>query len=125
MTLGPVQVVVLGFDEPDFRGQMLAEINRLRESDVVRLIDLIVVRKHEDGTVEHVHRSDLTPDQAEEFGATVGALLGFGAAGLEGAELGAEAGAAAMAESGGVLDEDVWYLDDAIPAGSAAAIALL
>jgi hypothetical protein len=52
----------------------------LRDSDVVRLVDVLVVRKDEDGNVEHVQRSDLTAEEAEEFGATVGALIGFGPA---------------------------------------------
>jgi uncharacterized membrane protein len=125
MPIGPVQLLVIGFDDPDFRGQILAEIDRLRESDVARVIDMIVVRKDERGHVERLQRSDLTPEQAEEFGATVGALMGFGAAGLEGAEIGAEAGAEAMAESGTVLDEDVWFVEDSIPPGTAAAVALL
>jgi uncharacterized membrane protein len=126
MTIGPVQVLVLGFENPDFRGEIVAEIDRLRQSGTVRLIDAIVVRKHDDGTVQSVHRSDLTQDESAELGATVGALIGFGAAGLEGAELGAEAGAEAGAESNEILDEDhVWYIEESIPAGSAAAIVLL
>jgi uncharacterized membrane protein len=126
MTIGPVQVLVLGFEHPDFRGQVLAEIDRLRAADTVRLVDALVVRKHEDGTVEKVQRSDLTQLESAELGATVGALIGFGAAGLEGAELGAEAGAEAGAESNEILDEEnFWYIEEAIPPGSAAAIVLL
>ena len=126
MTIGPVQVLVLGFDQPDFRGDILAEIDRLRQADTVRLIDLLVVRKDENGTIEKLRRSDLTQEESAELGATVGALIGFGAAGVEGAELGAEAGAEAGAESNEILnDENFWYVDEAIPPGSAAAIALL
>ncbi len=54
-----------------------------------------------------------------------GALLGLGAAGEEGIEAGAVAGAEAMA-GGQMYDaEDVWLLADQIPPGMTAAIALL
>jgi uncharacterized membrane protein len=124
MTMGPVQLLVVGFEGGDFKGEILAELVRLRENDIVRLIDLAFVRKDADGRVEKMMRSDLSPEEAEAFGAVVGALIGFGAAGDEGAELGAVEGAAAL-EDGHVLDEEVWYVDDAIPNGTAAAVALL
>lgn len=124
MTMGPVQLLMVGFEGVEFEGEILAELDRLRENDIVRLIDLVFVRKDADGKVEKILRSDLSPEEAEAFGATVGALIGFGAAGEEGAELGAIEGAAAL-EDGHVFDEEVWYVDDAIPNGTAAAVALL
>ena len=125
MAVGPVQILVIGFNEPDFRGQIRAELDRLRESDVVRLIDAIVVTKDDDGNLERMQLSDLTPEEAEEFGAMAGALIGFGFGGdEESMEAGAAMGAAA-GEDGHILDEDIWYVDDAIPNGSAAAIALI
>jgi uncharacterized membrane protein len=125
MPLGPVQLLVIGFDQPEFKGAIRAELDRLRESDVVRLIDAIVVRKDEEGQVEKLQVSDLSTDEAEEFGALVGALVGFGFGGdEESMEAGAVLGVAA-GEDGHVIDEDIWYIDDAIPNDSAAAIALI
>lgn len=125
MSFGPVQILVIGFDEPKFEGKIMAELNRLREHDVVRLIDLMVVRKDDDGNIEHVQTTDLSQDELEDFGAIVGALIGVGVDAEEGAEAGAVLGATAM-EGGHVFDEsNMWYVDDAIPPGSAAAIALL
>ena len=119
MAMGPVQLLVIGFEDPEFKGDIRAELDKLRESDVIRLIDAIVVRKDEDGNVEKIQISDLTTEEAEEYGATVGALIGFGFGGDEenmeaGAVLGAVAG-----EDGHILGEDSWYVDDAIPNGSA------
>jgi uncharacterized membrane protein len=125
LTLGPVQMLIVGFTGDNFDGSIMEELDRLKEHDIVRLIDLLFVRKNEDGEIEVVQRSDLDADEAQEFGAIVGALVGFGAEGEEGAEYGALAGAAEL-EDGHVFDDDaVWYLGDAIPDGTAAAVALL
>jgi uncharacterized membrane protein len=125
MAFGPIQILVVGFEDPEFTGEIRAELERLRDNDVVRLVDLLVVRKDDDGNVERMQHSDLSQEELEDFGAVVGALIGVGADGEEGAEAGAILGAAAM-EGGHVFEsKDTWYVDDAIPPGSAAAIALL
>ena len=125
MAIGPVQMLVLGFEDPNFTGEILAELQRLKEQDIVRLIDAMAVQKDADGEITALQISDLSPEEAEEFGAVVGALIGLGEAGEEGIEAGAAAGAEAL-EDGHVFDEaEVWYAADAIPAGSAAAIALI
>jgi hypothetical protein len=38
----------------------------LRDNDVVRVIDLLVVKKNDDGEVEVMQRSDLTTDEARD-----------------------------------------------------------
>jgi uncharacterized membrane protein len=124
MALGPVQMLVLGFEDPKFKGEVLEELKRLKEADIVRVIDAAVIKKNEDGSVDTLHTSDLSKEEAMEFGAIVGALIGLGAEGEEGVEAGAIAGAEAL-EDGHVFDEDVWYVADAIPTGTATAIALL
>ena len=125
MTLGPVQLLVVGFDDPDFKGRIRAELDRLRNTDVIRLIDAIIVRKDANGELDVVQESDLSIDEAEAFGAYAGALIGLGADGEEGAVIGAELGAAA-GEDGHILDEEqVWYIADTIPANTAATVALV
>ncbi|MFL5928349.1 MAG: DUF6325 family protein [Gaiellaceae bacterium] len=127
MTVGPVQLLVLGMEGTEPQPELRAELDRLRNSDTVRLIDLLVVRKDGDGKTTFEQRSDLTADEATEVGALAGALLGLGLGeGDEDAAL-ALAGAGAEAGSDGhLIDEDtVWYLEDAIPADSSAAIALV
>ena len=41
MAIGPVQLIVLGFNHPDFHGEVIAELQRLRDTDTVRVIDSI------------------------------------------------------------------------------------
>jgi uncharacterized membrane protein len=125
MAIGPVQMLIVGFEGPEFKGEILEELTRLKDADIIRLIDLVVVKKDNEGNIETLHTSDLDEDSALEFGAIAGALIGLGAAGEEGAEEGAMAGAEAMAD-GQVFDDDqVWYAADAIPNGTAAGVALI
>jgi hypothetical protein len=110
MALGPVQLLVVRFDRTDFSGEVLAELDRLREGEAVRLLDMLVVHKGDDGVVRPLDHADLMADGS---GAVVGALIGLGAAEGE-------------AEGGPfTADGEFWSLDDAIPHDSAAALALV
>jgi len=124
MAMGPVQVLVVGFGEDaEFKGEALAELKRLRDADIVRVVDLLFVHKDADGSVQKLEIAD--EDELTKLGAVAGALIGLGAGGEEGAEAGALVGAAAMAD-GELYDEaEVWYIADAIPEGMTAAIAVL
>ena len=88
MAIGPVQLIVLGFNHPDFHGEVIAELERLRESDTVRVIDALAVHKDAEGEIEVAHLSNLTKDEAIELGSKVGALIGLGIEGEEGLEAG-------------------------------------
>jgi uncharacterized membrane protein len=127
MAIGPVQLIVLGFNHPDFHGEIIAELERLRQSDTVRVIDSMAVYKDAAGEIEVEHLSNLTEQEAIELGSKIGALVGLGIAGEEGAEAGAEAGAErAAAEGIDVFDDsDEWDVLEDIPNDSAAALILL
>jgi uncharacterized membrane protein len=126
MAIGPVQLIVLGFTHPDFHGEIIAELERLRESDTVRVIDALAVYKDAAGEVEVEHLSNLSQDEAIELGSKVGALVGLGIEGEEGAVVGAEAGAEAAADGMRVFDEEAeWDVIEDIPNDSAAALVLL
>ena len=124
MTIGPVQLLIVGFAGGEFKGEIASVLADLRERDVIRLIDMGFVRKDDDGLITMIEHSDLSQDETIEFGATVGALIGLGAAGEEGAEAGAIAGAEAALD-GGMIEDQVWYIADEIPEGTAAAVALI
>jgi uncharacterized membrane protein len=123
MTLGPVQLLTVGFDEPNFTGAIMAEFKRLAEHDIVHLVDVLIVAKDDDGNVTQLEMSDRP--ELQEFGALAGALLGLGAAGEKGMVAGAEAGANAMADGKMYDPEQVWVLADEIPPGMTAAIIML
>jgi uncharacterized membrane protein len=126
MAIGPVQLIVLGFNHPNFHGEVIEELERLRDSDTVRVIDALAVHKDADGEIEVAHLSNLTKDEAVELGSKVGALIGLGIEGEEGLEAGAEAGAEAAADGVEVFsDEQAWDVLEDIPNDSAAALLLL
>jgi uncharacterized membrane protein len=126
MAIGPVQLIVLGFDHPQFHGEIIAELERLRESDTVRVIDSLAVYKDADGEVEVEHLSNLTEDEARELGSKVGALVGLGIEGDKGFEAGAIAGAEAAEDGIEVFsDEEAWDVLEDIPNDSAAALLLI
>ncbi|HTS96128.1 MAG TPA: hypothetical protein VMI33_05870 [Streptosporangiaceae bacterium] len=128
MAIGPVQLLVLGFNQPDFHGEIIAELERLRASDTVRVIDSLVVYKDAGGELEAEHLSNLTEQEAIEYGSKIGALIGLGFDGEEGMEAGAAVGAEAAADQGGVrafTGEEAWDVLEDIPNDSAAALILL
>src|SRR6266581_1360525 len=127
MAIGPVQLIVLGFTNPDFHGEIIAELERLRESDMVRVIDSLAVYKDEAGELEVEHLSNLTEDEAIELGSKIGALIGLGIEGEEGMEAGAVAGAEETAAEGINVfgDAGEWDVLEDIPNDSAAALILL
>jgi uncharacterized membrane protein len=119
MAIGPVQLIVLGFDHPDFHGEIIAELERLKASDTVRVIDSLAVYKDAEGDVAVEHLSNLSEDEAIELGSKVAALVGLGIEGEEGD---------AAEESGAVdvfTDEQAWDVIEDIPNDSAAALVLI
>ena len=126
MAIGPVQLIVLGFDHPDFRGEIVAELERLRESDTVRVIDALAVHKDAAGELEVEHLSNLTGEEAKELGRTVGALIGLGIEGEEGMVAGAAAGEEAAGNGVHAFsDEEAWDVLGDIPPDTAAALLLI
>jgi hypothetical protein len=103
---GPVQVLVVGFDHPTFSGEVLAEFTRLRNAGIVRLVDLLLVSRTADGTLETLTAPD-----------GIDAGLGGLAVALFAQRDGGGSDPAAGAEA--------WSLTDVIPVGTAAAVALV
>jgi uncharacterized membrane protein len=127
MAIGPVQLIVLGFGHPGFHGEVIAELERLRESDAVRVIDAVAVYKDADGELEVEHLSNLTEEEAIELGSKIGALIGLGVEGEEGMEAGAALGAE-QAGADGIrvfAGAEEWDVLEDIPNDSAAALILL
>jgi uncharacterized membrane protein len=128
MAIGPVQLLVIGFDQPDFEGEVLEELTRLKDNDMIKVIDALVVYKDAEGEMEAMHLSNLTTEEAKEVGSKVAALIGLGFQGEEGMEAGYQVGGEIAEEQGGIeffSDEEAWDVLEEIPNDSAAALILL
>ena len=107
--MGPVQVLVVGLDQPSLRGEVLAELARLREAGIVRLVDLLLVCRGDDGTFETLEAPPWMPAGLGELAAAV---------------IGGPAGDALSGDADAVNDS-LWSLAEAVPPGTTAAVALL
>jgi uncharacterized membrane protein len=127
MAIGPVQLIALGFTNPNFQGEVIAELEKLRQNDTIRVVDALAVYKSADGEIEVEHLSNLTDDEAVEFGSKVAALVGLGIDGEEGASAAAEAEAEEVSSKGLKVfdDSDAWDVVADIPPDSAAALLLI
>jgi uncharacterized membrane protein len=123
--LGPVQMLSLVFEGSRFKGEILPELERLKDAGLVRIVDLLVIRKDAAGSIATLTSSDLDWEEATEYGAYVGALVGLGGGGEEGAERGSISGAAELADGHFFDEDDAFRLSQAVPPGSSVAMILL
>ena len=62
MTLGPIDLIVLEFSGNKFTGQGLYSLLELVQAETIRIIDLVVIVKNEDGTLFVRELQELDPD---------------------------------------------------------------
>ena len=103
--MAPIQMLVVIFPGNRLRGEILPALDRLKHDGIVRVIDMLVVRKDIDGRTLVASASDLEWEEATALGAYLGSLAGFAAGGEEGMYRGSIAGAAELAD-GHVFDAD-------------------
>ncbi len=65
--LGPVDWIVVEFPGSRFNGEMAPALRDLVERDLVRVLDLLVLKKDADGTLEAFELSDLDPAEIGEL----------------------------------------------------------
>jgi hypothetical protein len=127
--IGPVQLVVIGFPpDAQFRGEIIRALSDIRGRGVVRLLDVLFVRKDRDGRITaSVHDSDLSLEEREALGGLVGGLLGLAGGGdAESAAAGATLAMDAIANDAfGLGIGDLQNIKDRIPAGDSALVLLI
>ncbi len=123
---GPMQMLVIAFENPEFHGQIRRELESVMEKGMIRLIDLLFIWKDNEGNIASMEASQLDEEERMRFGAVVGGLIGFGARGEEGAVIGMEEGALAAAQDNyGITEDDILEITEAIPEGTAAAVLII
>src|SRR3954470_14632510 len=124
-SMGPIQMLTLAFPGNRFKGEILPELERLKKEEIIRIVDLLLVRKDELGNVMVTTASDLDWEEAISFGSYVGALAGYAAHGPAGIEKGAMAGAAELADGHLFDQDDVFRVTQALPKNMSAVLVLL
>lgn len=125
MQIGPIQLIVVGFESNDrFRGQIMRELEALRGRGLMRVLDLLFVMKDKAGNITAFEQSDLTPEEELEWGAVISRMMGLDGdgPGREG-ELSPEALAAAEHDYG-LTAEDIIQIAEQIEPGTSAGILL-
>src|SRR5687767_6310967 len=97
MSKGPLQVLVVNFDEANFSGGIEAELQRLEQAGTLRVLDILVVTKSQEGVIEALRSQ----------GEIAQTLLGE------------------ESSEPRELTADEWAVADAVEPGGAAAIAVL
>jgi uncharacterized membrane protein len=62
MTYGPIDFLALEFKTDQLKGEILPELLELVKNKVVRVIDLVIIQKYEDGHHEAMEMQQLAPD---------------------------------------------------------------
>lgn len=122
---GPVQMLFVAFEGNRFRGEIWPELERLKREGIVRILDLLLVRKDGEGAVAHIEATDLGWEEAVDFGQAMGALAGFTREGITGIEPGAMAGMADLMDGHLFDKEDAFRLEQLMPNDTAAAVVLI
>lgn len=65
--LGPVDYVVLEFPGPKFTGEIAPALRDLVDRDLVQVLDLLVIKKEQDGTIDAFELSDLEDTEIGEL----------------------------------------------------------
>lgn len=125
MAVGPVQLIVLGFRNPRFSGEIVAELERLRRTKAIRVLDALAVFKDPEGHIEVEHLSSLSTEEAVAVGSKVGALVGLGIDGERWTDVGAGIGAHAAPDTDPFDEDGAWDVLAEVPNDSAVALLLL
>jgi uncharacterized membrane protein len=75
--LGPVEYLIFYFEGNQFRGEILSALTDLLDKGLVRIIDLAVVSKDEEGTVTILEANELQAEVAEALIKLEGELTGL------------------------------------------------
>ena len=109
MTHGPVDFVAIGFDGNQFKGEMLEALIELVEKEIIRIIDLIIVLKDENGFVAARELQQLDDELMAIFdplNVHISGMITLEDIELVGEELAPNSTAALM------LFENIWAIDD-------------
>lgn len=123
---GPIQLMAIGFDNAKTKTGVKKALLSLSEKGMIRIIDIAYVSKSIQDNITIVKGTELDDVERIKLGAAIGALIGLGAAGEEGAEAGLELGALEFADRDfGASTAELETIAQDLPKGSSAAMILI
>jgi uncharacterized membrane protein len=124
---GPIQMIAMGFpNQENLHGELISELFRLSDYKIIRMVGFLAIAKNMQGKMASLQLTQLSDDDRIKLAAGIGALIGFGAAGEEGAKVGANAGAeAAYYKEFGLDKKQINNIAAQIPNGTAAGFVLI
>ncbi|WP_062079246.1 DUF6325 family protein [Demequina globuliformis] len=63
MTLGPIEIVVIGFESGKFNGAIVSELNSLVEAGTISVIDGVFVRRDSEDDLTYLELDQLNDDE--------------------------------------------------------------
>jgi uncharacterized membrane protein len=120
-----MQLFVIGFPGNQFKGEIVPALNEAREKGIIRMIDYVFVMKDAQGQIMAVQGTDLGRKEIQQLDSVLGALLGLGAGGIEGAKIGGEAGAKFSEHDIGLSEQNISDAAEYIPNNSSALLMIV
>jgi hypothetical protein len=62
MSFGPIEYLIVGFPGNKFKGEIVPALAELVESNTIRILDLVLIAKDEEGNVAAVELAELDPE---------------------------------------------------------------
>ncbi|HYX49847.1 MAG TPA: DUF6325 family protein [Ktedonobacteraceae bacterium] len=107
MTLGPLEYLLVAFEGNNFSGEVLDALHNAQDKGTIRVIDMLLLKKDEQGNLSAFELSELSEEEARPFGFLAGSLMSI----FEPDDV--ELTAAAMpnnSAAGLLLIEDTWAI---------------
>lgn len=125
MEYGPIQLIVIAFDDNEhFQGHIARELDSVRSRGVIRLIDALAITKSKDGDVYALQESDFTGEESAQLGSAIREMIGLDGTGPDGA--GDTADTDDLLEAGiGITAEDIQAAADELEPGTSALYLLI
>lgn len=77
MILGPLEYMVIGCPGNQFASEIVPELNSIQEKGLIRVVDLLFVRKNADDTVTALEVRDLDDSEQAALGSIQESLMGL------------------------------------------------
>lgn len=119
MHIGPLQLAAIAFENPIFKGEILAELDAVRGRGVIRLIDLLFIYREASGDVTVMTDTDVEAEDLAAYGDVLSVLLGLGDSSA------AEMNGTSVDDGYGLSLEEIRGVVDQMPPDTALALVLL